>query len=708
VETLIAHSRNKSGERQTLLDHLCLVANLADLFAAHISPESAQLAKLAGYLHDIGKAKQSWQDRLFALEEGHKLEWNDVLHDHKMCSAVFAWQRGLTNLACIIAGHHLGMEDFDDLKSYVQSGVREQAVTEVKQKLSGYLDGLSYLDAPGDYYHLVMLFSCLVDADSLDTSQHFENNAILPVFPSMSKLYELLNQTEPKNGKVGDSILKLRQAIKKACLKFATRPKGAFSLNTPTGSGKTISGGLFALGHAVHHGMRRIIYVAPYRTIIDQTAAIFKAIFGNESVLAHHSTAEFWSGKKEDDIIQRQLADNWDIPIVVTTAEQFFESLYSGRPGASRKLHNIVNSVIVIDEMQALPVRFLTPCCAALENLITKFKCSVLFTTATLPPLHHPALLGAMKIQKVIEKTSCRRVTVFKSKFRASKWSQLSEFMASHKQALAICNTRGNALMIYDNLPPDSKLYISTWLCPAHRLQVIEKIRTRLNEGLPIHVSSTQIIEAGVDFDFPDLLLREKAPLDSMMQAFGRCNRNGNGKGHCYIFSPIEGNKLTDYNQGISIVDDLLYKRKMNPHDPETMQAYYRRLYDRRNLDDYKIMEQVANLNFRTIREGEHPFHLISEKQVNLVVYYGTPEEQHELEDAIQAIEAGVSQNLPAHKWRWAVRRLQPYVVTLYPNAFERLGQAFPYSIKPLVLNYFLWSGNYSKYVGLGNVMSSL
>src|SRR5581483_11283697 len=393
---------------------------------------------------------------------------------------------------------------------------------------------------------------------------------------------------------------------------------------------------------AVHHSMSRVIYVAPYRSIIDQTAGVYADILGERNVLAHHSTSDFWSGKEKEDRLQRQLAENWDTPIVVTTAEQFFESIYSSRPGASRKLHNIVNSVIILDEPQALPHRLLTPCFAAIRTLYERFDCSVLSMTATQPPLHHPALLGKKASAILGNNKGFRRVRVFKSKFENCLYSDLSKFMAKKKQALAIANTRAGALAIYEYLPPASRTYMSTWLCPAHRRDTITAVRAKLQAGEPCHVASTQVIEAGVDFDFPDLMLRQKAPLDSMIQAFGRCNRNGTGRGHCYIFSPAEGNQLADYNAGIEIVNELLYDRRMNLHSERTMQLYYKMLYARKDLDACGVMENVSKLNFETIRCGDDEtrrFQLIEQNTVNVIVPYGTEQQQAELQEAVQAIK---------------------------------------------------------------------
>jgi CRISPR-associated endonuclease/helicase Cas3 len=699
IDELLAHSRNPSGVQQALEEHLHKVADLAGAFASEFNEERA--GRVAGLLHDLGKAKQSWQERLRALEAGVKPKWNEVQHDHKMTSAAYAWDRGFRDIAQIIAGHHGGMLDHGDFQNAMLAGMYTEGMRE------GELDSYSS-ESSLQFYRLLMIFSCLVDADSIDTGAHFHERLTASTLCLAELNTRLLSQALPTSS-VSEQVLRLRENVRQACLAAVTAKKGFFSLSAATGSGKTISGALFAVGHAAHHRMARVVYVAPYRSIIDQTAAVYKSVFSDESVLAHHSTSDFWTDEGGDGRLQRQMAENWaDVPIVVTTAEQFFESAYSSRPGASRKLHNIVNSVVIIDELQAIPLRLLTPCIAFLKALVHDFRCTVLIMTGTMPPLRHQALLGSDTNVTPIaspKSTSLRRVRIFKSRFNNCYFSTIAAFMRKREQALAIANTRSGALEIYRNLPISSRTYISTWLCPLHRSEIIEDIRTKLKSSSRCHVASTQVIEAGVDFDFPDLLLREKAPLDSMIQAFGRCNRNGGGRGHCYIFSPTIGNKLPEYDAGIAVVNELLYRRRLNPHNPKTMTLYYELLYLKKNLDVDDIMDQVGKLNFQSVRDE---FRLIKDNQVNLVVSYGSMEQKTKLQEASEFIRKGIANDLPVHTYRWAVRCLQGYVVSLYPETFEKVNKAFPQAAKELFLNYFEWKGDYSETVGLGNVAAAL
>lgn len=707
----IAHSKNAAGVRQTLEEHLANVAALAKKFASPFAQEKA--AEYVAWAHDLGKMKASWQARVLRLEAGEKPQWEEMKHDHKMCGAAFVYASSkLASL--LIAGHHGGIPDFSNFAAEIESGKWEVSRKELAERVEALQS--SQLLSPHltpDYFQLMMLFSCLVDADSIDTSAHFENRIVPPPFNTMAELFEklLFVQIESTATEVVQSM---RSAVRSACLAKASLSRGFFSLHAPTGSGKTISGGLFAASHAVDHGLSRIIYVAPYRTIIDQTADIYGGIFGDENVLPHHSTADFWAGSGEAEKLQRQLAENWDVPIVVTTSEQFFESLFSGRPGAARKLHNLVNSMIVVDEPQALPLHLLTPCMAALKSLVSQFGCSVLFMSATVPGLQRGPLLGRdTAIQNILDEdfVSVQRVTVDIDRFRNCYWSDVSQFMQGTKQSLSISNTKLGALRIFRALPASSRTYLSTWLCPTHRKEIIQSIKTKLTSGAACHVSSTQVIESGVDLDFPDTLLREKAPLDSLLQAFGRCNRNGNGQGLCYVFSPTEGNALKDYDKAISVVDVLLYERRLDAFAAETLSDYYEMLYAISNLDRKEIMKHVEGLNFETVRcgneeTGEGCFRLIANNQLHLIVEYGTAGQCKALQESVSAIKAKVlADEVPP---RWATRRLQNFVVSVFPNVFEQLDHAFPLAIQHLFLNYYTWKGDYSGQTGLGDVIESL
>jgi CRISPR-associated endonuclease/helicase Cas3 len=703
----IAHSRNTKGERQSLQDHLANVAHLTSQFA-HFAPEAAAYL---GWTHDLGKLRPLWQQRILdieAFEEGTshvKPVFVETLHDHKMSGAAYVYPESpLAGL--LIAGHHGGLPDFSTFVMEMESAKWASHRQEIVDRI-GVLDlrSLSACGMARDYFSLMMLYSSLVDADCVDTSSHYDR-LTPPAFVGMAELHnKLLNTETPSTASL--AVHQMRQDVRQACLAGIAQPQGLFSLPAPTGSGKTISGGLWATGHAAHHGLGRFIYVAPFRTIIDQTSGIYSDVFGEQNVLPHHSTADFWTAG-EQGRLQRQLAENWDLPCVVTTSEQSFESAFAGSPSAARKLHNIANSVVVIDEIQALPVALLTPCLSFLKVLVEQFGCSVMLMSATVPPLEHAKLLAGSQVTNILPGhfDVPERVTLDTAQFNECYWSAVGEFMSTKCQALCIANTKKGALRIYDNLPPASRVYLSTWLCPSHRKSVVSGIKQKLTSGKNVHVSSTQVIEAGVDLDFPDTLLREMAPLDSIVQAAGRCNRNGHGKGEVFVFSPVEGNALRDYSLPISVVKHLLHANK-DLLAPETLQEYYALLYNVSNLDEKSVMKHVAALNFETIREGnsigEGEFQLIEQGQVHLVVEYGDLDNLHE---ALDGITTKVAAGEVPH--RWATRRIQHNVVSVFPLTFGQLCEAFPFATRPLYLNYFTWLGAYDEDTGLGDVIASL
>ncbi len=702
---LLAHSLNKAGKRQTLAEHLDNVAALAEKFAAAFGEEA--MARFVALVHDIGKAKGTWQERLIQLEAALKPAFDETKSDHKMAGAAYAYAMSAT-AALTIAGHHGGIPDLSALKREMERGKWDASRDEALHNLveAGLEIPALSQDIAEDYFRILMLFSCLADADSIDTSNHFLLRLDVPEFDCLSTLYERMLAATPSCASASGEVITMRQTVRDACINSATKARGFFSLHAPTGSGKTISSALFALKHAAHYGMSRVIYVAPYRTIIDQTASVYESILGEKNVLAHHSTSDFWTGSGQEDKVQRQIAENWDVPVVVTTAEQFFESLYSGRPGASRKLHNIVNAVVVIDEPQALPVSLLTPCFAALKALVRDYGCTVMLTTATMLPLAHEGLLGQEVTCTLDNEVKLIRVEVNLGKFKRSLWSEIAVFMSQQKQVLSVSNTKAGALRIYESLPTESRVYISTWLCPAHRQKLIEQVRTALKSGDSCHVSSTQVVEAGVDFDFPDVMFRERAPLDSILQAFGRCNRNGLGHGVGYVFAPAEGNRLPDYRIGIACVNELLYEQGRDPYDAQTLRDYYTMLYSHKNLDAHDVMQQVEALAFETLRDSEDGFRLIKTPQEHLVVFYGSDEELDNLHDAVTAIEKATKnyEVMP----RWAIRRLQKHVVSVYPQTLAKLEETYPLAVTHLLLNYHLWTGAYSETTGLGNVIASL
>ena len=295
LETYVAHPRNTEGHRQTLREHLDNVALISSEFAAQFG--RAEYARAIGLAHDLGKTRSLWQERILQIEAGQKPKFVELLHDHKMSGAALVYQQDAI-AALIIAGHHQGLPDFGKMKSEIESGKWEALKQEVVERV-GTLEFPKRHAQRCAYFDLMMLYSCLVDADAIDTSAHAgERLEVRTTFATMSEMHsKLLAASVPNTAST--AVQAMRTQVRTACLAAMEKDKGFFNLHAPTGSGKTISGGLWATGHACTHGLRRIVYVAPFRTIIDQTADIYSAIFGEDNVLAHHSTADFWTGGSE-------------------------------------------------------------------------------------------------------------------------------------------------------------------------------------------------------------------------------------------------------------------------------------------------------------------------------------------------------------------------------------------------------------------------
>lgn len=641
---------HRDGERtQTVTTHLKAVSQrcgeLADAFGA------GKQGAWIGLAHDIGKCSAAFQKR---LQGGAKV-------DHSTAGAVECLKANYNALwaAECVAGHHSGLLDFgnprDPPKTKTLWGRIKNALPPHNgiPKYENPIDSadFSFPSAPPGYgkdlftdsFFIRMLYSCLVDADYLDTEAFMSAGGVRRGGgESLSALLECLMEKKvrpwleeaehpkPDLNQRQLEILQTRCQILRTCLDGATRPKGLYTLTVPTGGGKTVSSMAFALRHAVQHGMKRIIYVIPYTSIIEQNAKVFREIFGAENVLEHHSNASHENprtvrnagnqdaaapektDKTPSDNADEDCgtdgpktraslaAENWDIPIVVTTAVQFFESLYANRSAKCRKIHNIANSVIVFDEAQMLPVSHLLPCVAAIAELTRNFQSTVLLCTATQPALNQLFAEYGLYPEELCPDTArlyerFRRVTY--RTIGTIDADTLAESLRESRQALCIVNTRKAAQEIYAKLPEEGSFHLSTLMYPAHRRTVLEEIKRRLSENLPCRVVSTSLIEAGVDVDFPEVW-RETSGLDSICQAAGRCNREGGRNPEESVVTVFDGVSHTPelLKLNIGAAQELL-RSGADPGNPETVTQYFRALYY-----DYKGRE---NLDVLTVRGKE-------------------------------------------------------------------------------------------------------
>jgi CRISPR-associated endonuclease/helicase Cas3 len=459
-------------------------------------------------------------------------------------------------------------------------------------------------------------------------------------------------------------VNRLRAVILCRCQEQANRAPGLFSLTVPTGGGKTLSSLAFALKHALAHGKRRIIYVIPYTSIIEQTADVFRDIFG-EAVLEHHSNLD----ATKETARSRLACENWDVPVIVTTSVQFFESLFANRTSRTRKLHNIVDAVVVLDEAQLLPTDFLNPILYVIEQLKTHYGVSFVICTATQPALQSQSGLdwrfrGLSDVKEIMKNpqelhAALRRVqiTIPEDLQTSVSWETLATELQAHESVLCIVDRRDDCRTLY-RLMPKGTVHLSGLMCGQHRSEVINIIKRRLKEDKAVRVVSTQLVEAGVDVDFP-VVYRALAGLDSVAQAAGRCNREGlmDALGRVVVFVAPKPAPVGHLRHAQECGRQLLQQGLDDPLAPEHFKTYFRQLYWKKGnrLDWYDILKDLKpnkelHFLFKTVARK---FRLIDDTiQAPVIVRYG------ESVDLIRQLEAMGPE-------RWLLRRLQRYIVNL-------------------------------------------
>jgi CRISPR-associated endonuclease/helicase Cas3 len=690
---------------QPLREHLANVAKLAAKFASEARPgedegEFAQAAYAAGLLHDLGKYRPEFQRMIRGLQpKGESTR-------HKQAGAAQAVSTGSKHfdICFSILGHHGGIPDKADMAEAVKAG------SSVAEKVLP----AAHLDFPelkaADHGQAVtlrgtefdirtrLLFSCLVDADWLDTSDFHARRegwaapTPLPQLDASQLLQNVLAYIAQRAKQCRNTdVARIRAEILAAALRSGNHPQGIFSMTVPTGGGKTLSALAFALQHAVTHGLKRIIYVAPYLSIIEQNAAVFRAALGEPAdnlILEHHSMTEPGNdsgvhGDDNESQTAQRLAENWEAPIILTTSVQFYESLFSNQPSRCRKLHNVAQSVVILDECQTLPAGFTAPTCEMLEQAAAYMGCSIVLCTATQPawkkdPVRLP--MGISRIHEIAPNPvelfrQLKRVEITWPQTGAANlnWAEIAAEMVSQQQVLCVVNTRQAALEIYREVATlgGEAIHLSTNMCPAHRLSVLKDITAALQEGRTCRVVSTQLVEAGVDLDFP-VVMRELAPLESIVQAAGRCNREGLLKsgsgGRVLVFRSRDGKMPPGswYRNGAKIVeqDFLACGRQPRIDHPEDIAEYYRRLYPTGDLDSKSIHIERSEYNFQSVAES---YKIIDSVTTPLVVWTWEP--------AREEIEKLLAE-LRQHASRSAYRRLQRYTVNVYEHEFRRAASA--------------------------------
>ena len=692
-------------EYQKLEDHLNGAAGLAHLFADAF--DSGEWGRTAGLWHDLGKYQAAFQEKLLG---------KPINVEHSGVGAALAAKKSNIKkpsiLAYIIAGHHAGLPNpfvsgpgqpldldtriknnmrlLDQIESIIPDYIREIGIPEppgrLMKKSSGDLNKNERVRSRE--FWIRFLFSALVDADRLDAEACAEPDKPLlradfwPISRLRAELDRVIDDyvTDINEEDRGLVVNQARAKVLAACREASSLPPGLFSLTVPTGGGKTLSSMSFALNHAEIHDLRRVIVVIPYTSIIEQNAAVYRRIMGAENVVEHHSNLDPDRLRREvTEETARKLdlaAENWDAPVIVTTTVQFFESLFSNHPSRCRKIHNIAKSVVILDEVQSLPPEFLIPVVESLNELASSYGCSVVLSTATPPALEkrendkhglagvRPIINDPAELSRNLERVV---FTWPDTEGPPVSWELLADEAALSEQALVVTHRRNDArelaALMASRVDDESTVFhLSALNCPAHRTEILREVGKRLDPDnpQPCRLVSTQLIEAGVDVDFP-IVFRALGGLDSMVQAAGRCNREGRlpDKGRVVIFKAPTDPPLgvpSDAYRAAEII--LKSSNGVDLHDPELFSRFFRVLYSVLHQDAHDIQAlrqgfRFADVNdkFRFIQDGYRQ---------TIVAPYGDFEERLDQ----------IRRHGPA---REGLRALQPYLVQIHQTHFNRL-----------------------------------
>lgn len=694
----------KDGRIEEVVDHLHEVAEMAAEFAWHFGAEGWAYA--AGLVHDIGKYSDEFQNRI--LCNGYKV-------DHSSAGAALLSRKGLKLPAYCVAGHHAGLPDggtsansgvstlcerlrraddgeLPDCSAYANEVELEPPCGPAIKPVSSRREDRTYSLA----FLTRMIFSSLVDADFLCTERFMAGEGRTPL--TKEGLGDLLARLEERTAcfyPPTTELNKTRCRILDACSQAASDSPGFFSLTVPTGGGKTYASLLFALKHAgeVGNGMRRVVYAIPYTSIIEQNAQVFREALGDRNVLEHHANFDFdfneERGSGTVDPVKaalRRASENWDAPVVVTTNVQLFESLHANRTSRCRKLHNLANSVIVLDEAQMLPTKQLLPCLRALVELVANYGCSVVLCTATQPAFNAMLAEKGFPVREIAPDPrrlyeELRRTTYL---FEGSlEDDALASRLRECDQALCIVNSRKQARRLHELLDGEDSFHLTTLMYSEHRERVLKEIRLRLREGRRCRVVATSLIEAGVDVDFP-VVYRVLAGVDSMVQAAGRCNREGRrpaDRSIVHLFEPAGEYALpADVAQKARIARSVIGEIERETGEAcdvgalETIEMYFERLYVLRDgkLDASGALESLEGFSLKSLnipfKHVADTFRMIEEGSHTVVIL------DPDIEREIRAVKEGFAN-------RATFRKLARFSVGVYDadlKALLRSGKAEP------------------------------
>ena len=703
---LIAHVRQDDDSNwaspHKLSAHLEGTARIAEVSAAKF--HSGDWGKAVGLAHDTGKGRIVWQKYLQVKSgydeeahlEGKRGKIPHAIHGAKLVEDIFG--KGIGRLmAYCIAGHHAGLPNWSSSEGAGRASLQFQQsqVKDLESIDSVIIDNLRsakptvppriFAKGLDVSLWIRMLYSSLVDADFLDTESYMNQDqaAARGGYCSMSELLDRLNHYNKQLDETSQDtkVNEIRRRIRTKCVQIGSDDQGVFSLSVPTGGGKTLSSLAFALEHAKKHHLDRIIYVIPYTSIIEQNADVFRRAVGEDQVIEHHSSLE-----ENDSTPKSRLAsENWDAPIIVTTSVQFFESLFAAKSSRCRKLHNIVKSVVILDEAQLVPVDFLAPILKTMQLLVDHYQVSFVISTATQPAFKEhvvgekpfPGLKGIKEMMgdnedvKMLYQSLERCQVQFPEDLHSvSSWEEIAEELEQYDQVLCVVSDRKSCLELH-KLMPKGTYHLSALMCGQHRSEIIKTIKQRLKNNESIRVISTQLVEAGVDLDF-SVVYRALAGLDSIAQAAGRCNREGKlpEKGRVVVFNPPKKPPIGMLRKAADTTRSIASLNEPDPLNFEMFEKYFTELYWKANSLDPKGIVDLLNpyhndlhecsINFRTAAER---FHIIDEsQQKTILVQYGQGEGFIDL----------LKSKGPD---RWLMRKLQRYTVNVYNHDFNQLRQ---------------------------------
>lgn len=683
------------AEWQSLEAHLRKTADRCRQFAEQFN--AGAWGELAGRFHDLGKGSREFQAYLRHennIEDEFTPYYNSRWRrDHATFGARHLYnlsQEAGKLLAYCIAGHHNGLQNWFDgtedggLKNRLADKALKEVLFAFEQpsvipkQLPLKTDDQKLIGFQIQFF-IRMLFSCLIDADRLDTEQFTKPDkaekrinelSLQELHPLFWKNFDALRVTA-KEKAAHSKVNEIREKVLADCLSAAQRQPGLFTLTVPTGGGKTLASLAFALEHAKRHEQfRRIIYVIPFTSIIEQNAKVFREMLGNEAVLEHHSNFI----PDETDWKTKLAAENWDAPVVVTTNVQFFDSFFACKTSPCRKLHNVAHSIIIFDEVQAIPVERLQPCLEVLRELTKNYGVTAVLCTATQPAIGKS---DEFKAGLALEQAEIIRDVpqLFKELQRTRMtWlgkqtqEEIAAKLRQEEQVLCVVSTRDQALTLFEQVKEEKEedtFHLSALMYPLHRSRALQEIRERLRAGQPCRVVSTQLIEAGVDVDFP-VVYRSLAGMDSIAQAAGRCNREGKKEiGEVFVFKPETIPPAGYFRQTSQCAERLLDRFADNFLEPECIHEYFseyfgsnqQRMDEKDTLGKCRAGAQKCEFPFEEIAE----FKMIDTANKAIVIA---------LEDEVLKL---VSQLEYAEYPRSILRQLQHYTVQVYPNQFTDL-----------------------------------